>query len=333
MVELNTGRETLSALAIRNASRRMTIPGHWVVTAMIGSLAVVAVLMHGADLVIDMRSPAVFLLALGAILSLGALVLLRAPRTEPRRMARDAFEYISLFVFIVILGAVASYPAAAASNGFIDHALVRDDRLLGFDWITWYRIVAAHPMLQTSGSAAYASIYVTPAILLFYWAISGHKTEARQFLATFWLSAIVTLGLFVLIPARGPLAVLWQGPIPYMPTSALYQAQLIPILRDHGLHSVTLDALRGLVCAPSFHTTSAVLYIAAAWPIAKLRWPITAVNIAMLVATPVEGTHYLTDMIAGALVAITALIVVAVLGFWAVRRRPTMDDVAHSHAG
>ncbi|WP_338329099.1 phosphatase PAP2 family protein [Sphingobium yanoikuyae] len=65
--------------------------------------------------------------------------------------------------------------------------------------------------------------------------------------------------------------------------------------------------LRGIVSAPSFHTAAAVLYIAAGWRIAALRWPIVALNAAMLLSTPVEGTHYLIDMILGLGVALTAL--------------------------
>ena len=39
------------------------------------------------------------------------------------------------------------------------------------------------------------------------------------------------------------------------------------------------------------------------------------INVAMLLSTPVEGTHYLADMIAGALVAIAALGIVAEVRF------------------
>jgi membrane-associated phospholipid phosphatase len=91
-----------------------------------------------------------------------------------------------------------------------------------------------------------------------------------------------------------------------MPTSALYQEQLIPALRSHRMSVIDLGALRGLVCAPSFHTAAGVLYIIAAWPIRPLRWFLVPVNIAMLLATPIEGTHYLVDMIAGMLVALFA---------------------------
>jgi membrane-associated phospholipid phosphatase len=95
-----------------------------------------------------------------------------------------------------------------------------------------------------------------------------------------------------------------------MPTSALYQEQLIPALRARTFTRVDLGALRGLVCAPSFHTVCAVLYILTAWPIKKLRWWLVGLNIVMLLAVPVEGTHYLTDMIAGMLVALFATFVI-----------------------
>ncbi len=156
---------------------------------------------------------------------------------------------------------------------------------------------------------------MSPAILLGYFAWTGHRASARGFIAAFWLAAVLSLSLFPFLPAEGPLAFLWRGPIPYMPESALYQMSLIPELRRHGISHVDLGALRGLVSAPSFHTASAILYVAAAWPFRRLRWPLLVINIAMLLSTPVEGTHYLTDMIAGALVAIAALGIVAEVRF------------------
>jgi membrane-associated phospholipid phosphatase len=227
-------------------------------------------------------------------------------------------------VLITLMGATATYPLSANSHGFVDHWLERIDASLRFNWIAWYDLVAAHRSLQLLGTFAYQSIFVTPAILLGYFAWSGHRAEARAFIASFWLAAVMSLILFRFIPAEGPLAFLWHRPIPYMPESALYEAQLIPALRHHMIQHVDLGQLRGLVSAPSFHTASVVLFIAAAWPFRHLRWPLIIVNIAMLLSTPVEGTHYLTDMIAGALVAVAALRIVAVLG----RRLARVSDPA-----
>lgn len=286
------------------------LPGRWLVTAVGVSLLAVLALMARAQLELDPRNLVDRLFGLIAVVGIIARILLSRPQTRGQRIARDAIDHVGLFALICLVGALASYPVAANTQGMNDFALARTDRLLRFNWISWYDFVVAHPWLQFAESVAYQTIFVTPAILLGYFSYTGRRAEARLFIASFWLAAVVTLLLFTLTPAEGPLAYLWRGRIPYMPQSALYQAQVIPLLRHHEVHSVAVTSIHGLVCAPSFHTVSAVLYIIAAWPIRKLRWPLLAINVAMLLATPVEGTHYLTDMIVGALVAIGASVAV-----------------------
>ena len=304
--EIDDSRVTISTPD--NSS--IELPGRWLLTAVGASLIVVLLLMTHAQLELDPSNLVDRLFGLVAIAGIVARIALSRPQTRGQHIARDAIDHVGLFSLICLVGALASYPLAANTQGFEDFALERTDRLLRFNWISWYDFVAAHPWLQLAGSIAYQSIFVTPAILLGYYAYTGRRAEARLFIASFWLAAVATLILFPLTPAEGPLAYLWHGRIPYMPQSALYQSQVIPLLRHHEVHSVAVTSIHGLVCAPSFHTVSAVLYIIAAWQIPKLRWPLLALNVAMLLATPVEGTHYLTDMIVGALVAIAASIAV-----------------------
>ena len=209
-----------------------------------------------------------------------------------------------------LMGAVASYPVAALTHGYYDAQLQRIDVALGFDWLAWYRLVAASPLLQQAGIIAYRSIYLTPVVLLGWFAATGERALAYRFLATFWLAAVATLALYSLMPAVGPFSYLWHQPIAYMPESELWQPGLIPLLRTHGLQVVDLGSLRGIVSAPSFHAAAATLYIVTAWRIPRLRWPLLFVNAAMLLATPVEGTHYLIDIILGAVVSLAAIAVV-----------------------
>lgn len=238
---------------------------------------------------------------------------LRARATPLQRIVRDLTESVSLFAAISLLGAVASYPLATGAHGFVDPTLERIDLSLHFHWIRWYEVVATHAWLQAVERPAYLSIFFTPAILLSYFAWTGRLAESRLFIATFAVTAAITLALFPLLPAAGPFATLWHGSMPYMPLSALYQDQVILALRHHTLRTVDLGALHGLVCAPSFHAASALLYMATGWRIPRLRWPVTALNIAMLLATPVEGTHYLADILCGATVACLALALTPIL--------------------
>ena len=48
--------------------------------------------------------------------------------------------------------------------------------------------------------------------------------------------------------------------------------------------------------------------MAFAWPVRQVRWFLLPLNAAMLLATPVEGTHYLSDMICGLIVAVVAFV-------------------------
>jgi len=283
------------------------VPTSWLLVLLAGSLLIVIAMMGWADLGMDFlkASNAKYLLALTLLAAF--CYAMRDQASGRPRIARDFAEYVGFFLFISLLGATATYPAAAATSGFADAALARIDAALGFEWIDWYRLVVANPWLQTAGSLAYANIYMSPVLLLGGLAISGERARAQLFLFSFWLAAVITMLLFLAMPAVGPLAYIWQGPIPYMPTSALYQAELLPLLRDNMLGAVDLGALQGLVCAPSFHTAAAVIYIAMAWQCRYLRWPLLVINAAMLLSTPVEGTHYLVDMIGGAMVGLFAL--------------------------
>lgn len=306
------------AQAEREATASVSALLLWLALALSG--LGVALLMRAAGLTIDPASEGnlPYLLCGGAALAI-RLLGAQMPWRYGRALAQCA-EYYAVFTLIGLVGAVASYPIAGLTQGFHDAALQRIDTALGFDWLAWYRAVAAHPWLQALGLGAYRSIFLTPAILLGHAAWAGDRQEAYRFLAVFWLTAVVTLFLYAFMPAVGPFSYLWHGPIPYMPESEQWQQGLIPALRDHSVRVVDLAHLRGLVSAPSFHTAAAVIYIHAAWPIRRLRWPLVALNAAMLLSTPVEGTHYLADMLIGAAVAGSAV--------WVMGRVRTYESVA-----
>jgi membrane-associated phospholipid phosphatase len=283
------------------------VPTSWIFGLLACSLLIVIAMMGWADLGMDFLKASNGKYFLALLLLAATRYVMRDHANGWQRVARDLCEYVGFFLFISLLGATATYPAAAATSGFVDPALARIDAFLGFEWLRWYMLVVDNPWLQTAGSLAYANIYMSPVLLLGGLALSGERARAQFFLFSFWLAAVITMLLFLAFPAVGPLAYVWQGPIPYMPTSALYQAELLPLLRDNLLGTVDLGALQGLVCAPSFHTAAAVIYIAMAWQCRYLRWPLLVINAAMLLSTPVEGTHYLIDMIGGAMVGLFAL--------------------------
>ncbi|MDQ2891786.1 MAG: phosphatase PAP2 family protein [Pseudomonadota bacterium] len=284
------------------------IPGSWLVIALAVGVVVEALLMRHAGLRIDPIARGDVPFYLGAMAAAGLCIALRRRATRLQQVVRDTAEYFGAFTMIGLVGAVASYPVSATTHGFVDAALQRADLAMGFDWLAWYRMVAAHPVLQDAGRIAYDSIYWSACATMAGFAVTGRQDRGRAFIVALLISAVLTLALFHFMPAVGPFAYLWRGPPPYMPESELWQPLLIPELRSHAVGLVDLAALRGLVSAPSFHAAAAVIFIAGAWPMRWLRWPMVALNAAMLLSTPVEGTHYLSDIILGAGVAGVSLL-------------------------
>lgn len=306
----STLRGRTTALFFRNYTDARVIPAAWLGAAIGISVIVVAAMLEWTGIVVakDNHGAELIFGSMAALLTIR--LLLRVPLTQGQRKLRDFSENMLIFMAICLLGVIASYPEAAETKGFSDASLEHMDTMLHFNWIAWYLAITAYPLLRLASMAAYSAIYVCPVVLMAYYAWAQEVVAARRFLLTFWLASVMTLLLFPLFPAEGPLAFLWHGPIPYMPTSALYQEQLIPALRSHRVSVIDLGSLRGLVCAPSFHAVSGVLYMIAAWPIRRLRWVLIPVNVAMLLSTPVEGTHYLVDIIVGMVVALFATVVV-----------------------
>jgi hypothetical protein len=303
----------LAARSLAPLPRPAAIPMRWFATAIGASALAVALLMRHQGLAIVADSGAFA----GLVALLAGLGMLwrycRRPASATQRRLRDFAESALLLIAISLLGALGSYAAAAGTSGYCDAALDHADRLLHFNWLALYTLVAGHRSLQWLAEAAYFSIWLTPCLLIGWFAWENRQAQARQFLATFWLAALLTLLLFPLFPARGALAFLWHGPVPYVPVEGIYQGRIIPLLRAHAMSQVDLGNLRGLVCAPSFHTVSAAIFIATAWPERPLRRVIVPLNAAMLLATPVEGTHYLSDMLLGLLVAAVAVLTVRAL--------------------
>ena len=298
------------SMANEHHAYRSVISRRWLVLAMVTSTALVAIMMLANRLVVNPDNWGLW----AALVPCAALGLLRHKTrlgtTAGQMRLRDFSEHGITLIVICLLGALASYEAACDTSGFADAELAKCDRILHFNWLTWYGVVVRHPTLQHLGAGVYSTIWVTPWLLITYLAWMGNRPAARRFLFTFWLSIVLTLLLFPLFPAKGPLDYLWHGPIPYMPTNGLYQGEIIPALRAHIMTRIDIGSVKGLVCAPSFHTVSAVVFIASVWPYRILRRFLVPLNLAMLMATPVEGTHYLSDMILGLGVALVAIALV-----------------------
>lgn len=219
-----------------------------------------------------------------------------------------ATEGLSLLALIGATGAIASYAVAAATTGYVDAILAHADAALGLDWIAYWRLIHASPVALTI-LAGYASILVTPALLVLALTLSGSGEVAHRFLLAFTVALALTNIVFIVTPARAAAAYHLGLHAPFLTAVHKEHVAVIEALRARQLTQVPLDRMIGLITFPSFHATAAILCIWGAWSRPWLRLPSLAINIAMLLSTPVQGSHYFVDVAGGMLVAAASIAV------------------------
>ena len=70
----------------------------------------------------------------------------------------------------------------------------------------------------------------------------------------------------------------------------------------------------------------------AAWT-TRLRWPAIVLNGAMLISTPIFGSHYLVDIIAGAGIAVVTIAAIEWMLAWSARAPRGVPTFAGEPAG
>ena len=81
-------------------------------------------------------------------------------------------------------------------------------------------------------------------------------------------------------------------------------------LRDGTLRHLVAEGADGIISFPSLHAALGLLFLLALWPVRYVGWIAALLNIAMIAATPVDGSHYLSDVAAGLAIALASWVVV-----------------------
>jgi hypothetical protein len=238
-------------------------------------------------------------------------------------------------VAITALMTPLTYVAGAANFPLQDFNLLAIDRALGLDWVAYANYVNDRPLLAMWLSYGYSMIrwpvFAIPAIL----AAVYRFTRLQEFIFAFAIALIVTTIVSAFVPAIGSFYGLGLDPASFPNIdSRAYDALVrdaFPV-RDGTMRTLELLNLSGIVCFPSFHAGSAILYSWALWPVRWMRPIVIHANGALIAATPVDGAHYFIDIAAGIAVAILAIVAAKALGRWlqapdiAVRPQETVRD-------
>src|SRR6202140_1345068 len=233
---------------------------------------------------------------------------------SPKRRDPQVMFVLGATAQIVLITAVMTpltYVAASANLPMQDANLLAFGPALGFGWGAYVRYVDAPPALAAWVTYGYTMIrwpiFAIPVVL----AATHRYQRIEEFTFAFGVALTATTIISGLVPAIGVFQQIGLDPTsikhlnlqPY-----LDQLRDLPPTRDGAMRHLDLFGLGGIVTFPSFHAASAVLYAWARWPVRWIR-PIAAVAFAaMLAATPINGGHYLIDVIAGSAIAVLAIV-------------------------
>jgi membrane-associated phospholipid phosphatase len=222
----------------------------------------------------------------------GALLLIRAIAARDATLARVASVSEALACLSVLINAawIATYVAATTGAPLRDAELAAVDHALGFSWPLWALWSAAHPTFHAVTRWAYEQ-HVWQSVLVV--GVLAWRREAWPLLRALAVAFAVTLVVSAIAPAIGA-----QSDAEWEPTFAA--------LRNGTFHQIDAGTPQGLVSLPSFHAVLATLFLLAWWPVRWARWPAVLLNALMLVATVRWGAHYLVDVLAGVLLAVSA---------------------------
>jgi membrane-associated phospholipid phosphatase len=244
-----------------------------------------------------------------ALILIGGAWFYRHRRPDPR--VASGLENTAQLIAFAAVAAPLSYLAAAANLPLQDRAFDAIDRALGLDWRALLNWINASPTIHAALRPIYLSLTLQMTAAVLALAFSGRLLRLRIYMLSVILAALITIAISALLPAAGA----W----PYYGLSAADSPHVVPIvstswpvfysLRDGSLRMLVAIGSEGIISFPSLHAALAVILSVALWPVPILRWVIVALNVAMLAATPIEGSHYFSDIFAGIGVAVLCFLI------------------------
>ncbi|AYH45626.1 phosphatase PAP2 family protein [Azoarcus sp. DN11] len=217
-----------------------------------------------------------------------------------RRLSEMSY-YGALWVSFSATGAVLTYLAAYMRVPLHDAQFVSLDAEMGFHWLAWLDLIHRHPVIETLLTAAYYSLFlqIFGSIVIF----SHHERKNRNFelFCTSSTALVITSAAAYYFPAAGAFH--------YFNIDlerAVHLPHLLALIEGTRT-SFSFTEMQGIVTFPSFHAAMAIIFIYVHRG-HRILFPLLAtLNVLMLIATPINGGHYLVDIIAGSLVAAASI--------------------------
>ncbi len=241
----------------------------------------------------------------------GGYTLLSIRRYRSDLRIRITVSATTQLVMFTAVASTLSYLVVSTCAPLIDAPLAAIDQALGFDWLALAAWLRVNPTTAAVLRLAYYSGLVQMAVVVLFLGLTARQAALEEFVHLFIAATLVSILISGVFPAAGA----WK----HYGLSTGYDLALLTHfepLRNGQLRHIPLGEMQGLISIPSMHAAVAVLFVHAVRE-SRLALSISIVlNTALLVATPVDGSHYLVDVLAGIALAVGLIV-------FEQRRRPS----------
>jgi|SRR5580692_6854133 membrane-associated phospholipid phosphatase len=228
------------------------------------------------------------------------------------RLATIATETSFLIAFSAA-AAMFSYLITTLNLPLIDKTLIRTDALLGFHWSQYVSYGFAHRWINLPAAVLYQSTLFQIALAVVVLPALGHTDRSSELVSIVMVSALFCVVIAGILPSAGALAFYHPGAAFFGHTHTvvdLAYKQTFFDLRDGALKRLSLRDVHGLVAFPSYHVALCGVMVVAFRGMRRFFWPILLLNTLVMLSTPLEGGHHLSDGLGGAALAFLSAAIV-----------------------
>jgi membrane-associated phospholipid phosphatase len=238
------------------------------------------------------------------------LAMALALKTLGLSRAATAVECLTLLLTVSLSFVLLSFLLARLDLPYVDHALAGIERTLGFDWPSMAIAFNRVGWLSRAANFVYQSLWWQIVALVLLQCAAGNRERCWRFALAWTLSLVATLAIFAFAPAIGAYGFnhIGHGMVSDLIGNVGWrQAATLEHLRHATAVNVTSQDLDGIVEFPSFHAAAAVLLCWGFWSVKPARYVALPLNLGVIVAAVPIGGHYLTDIPAGAAIAVLGI--------------------------
>jgi hypothetical protein len=243
-------------------------------------------------------------------------------RYEFSPMTKHLAVELYILVLFGVVGFVFSYLVIESGWTIRDELFVTIDNVLGFDWRNYTLFFLQNDFLRLSSLVLYVMSPILVGFALFWFCLKGNFNCASEIVAMVILGGLLCVIISGIIPSAGASKHLPLDSNFYRDYKVIFDDTYgaeFSYLRDEVGIEVSLLHPLALIAFPSYHACLSMVVMLVFWGTGVIGNIVFALCLISLLSIPVQGGHYLSDVLGGLLTGAVA--------YWVVRKY----DEARSH--